>query len=195
MGQGGPDARPKKQPNFIDKLPCSVRSCRQQDGDEPMNLQENEAYQQMLQQEAAMKEQILARQAMEAASHNSQIEALVETIYLVASADGRFSGDECAELSAHVAALTDGRFSTDEIETLRQSAEGRAGEGIGARASAIAEVITDMDLRRSALLAASSVAWQDGGVGQKEGLALQTLARAFEIPTNELHKIMSEAHG
>lgn len=158
-------------------------------------VSQSEAFQEMLQREAAMKEQILAQQAMQAAAHNSQIEALVETIYLVASADGRFSGSECEELSAHVAALTDGQFSTDEIETLRQSAESRAGEGIEARAQAIAECVTDMDLRRSALLAASAVAWQDGGVGQKEGLALQTLARAFGIPTNELHKIMSEAHG
>lgn len=154
-----------------------------------------EAFQEMLQREAAMKEEILARQAMEASNHQSQIEALVETIYLVAAADGRFSGDECSELSTHVAALTGGQFNEDEIETMRQRAESRAGEGIEARANAIAECVADMDLRRSALLAASAVAWQDGGVGQKEGLALQTLARTFGISTNELHKIMSEAHG
>lgn len=158
-------------------------------------LSQAAAYQEMLQREAAMKEQILAQQAQEAAAHNSQIGALVETIYLVAAADGHFSKEECAELSAHVSALTGGQFSADEIESLRSTAEGFAGEGIEARARAIAECVQDMDLRRSALLAASAAAWKNGGVGQKEGLALQTLARAFEIPINELHKIMSEAHG
>ncbi len=49
--------------------------------------------------------------------------------------------------------------------------------------------------RWTSLLAASAAAWKDGGVGQKEGLALQAFARAFGIPINELHKIMSEAHG
>lgn len=153
------------------------------------------AYQEMLEREAAMKEQILAQQAADAAGNTSQVGALVETIYLVATADGRFSDSECAELSAHVSALTDGRFSADEIESLRENAASHAGEGIEARAQAIAECLTDMDLRRSALLAASAAAWQEGGVGQKEGLALQTLARAFGIPTHELHKLMSEAHG
>jgi tellurite resistance protein len=153
------------------------------------------AYQEMLQREAAIKEQMLAQQAMEAGNHSSQVGALVEAIYLVAASDARFSGEECAELSAHVAALTDNCFNAEEIETLRRGAEGRAGEGIEARARAVAELLTDADLRRSALLAASAVAWQDGGVGQKEGIALQTLARAFGIAINELHKIMSEAHG
>jgi tellurite resistance protein len=181
----------------------------ERDGDKPMTevhklqntevvqaaLAQTAAYQEMLQREAAIKEQILAQQAMEAGNNNSQVGALVEAIYLVATADGRFSGEECAELSAHVAALTDNRFSAEDVETMRHAAEGRAGEGIEARGHAIAELLSDADLRRSALLAASAVAWQDGGVGTKEGLALQSLARAFGIPINELHKIMSEAHG
>jgi tellurite resistance protein len=158
-------------------------------------LQQSAAYQEMLEREAAMKEEILARQGQEEGKIGAQVEALVEAVYLVASADGRFSGDECADLSAHVAALTDNRFSPDDIDTMRGHAEGRAGEGIAARAQAIAECLDDGDLRRSALLAASAVAWQDGGVGQKEGIALQTLARAFGIPIEELHKIMSAAHG
>lgn len=158
-------------------------------------LSKAEAYQAMLEREAAMKEEILARQASEAANNSSQVEALVETIYLVAAADGHFSSSECEELSAHVAALTSGRFNAGEIETMRGRAQERAGEGIDARAQAIAECLTDMDLRRSALLAASSAAWKDGGVGQKEGLALQTFARAFGVPIHDLHKIMSEAHG
>lgn len=143
---------------------------KMQDGEGVQSmLSKAAAYQEMLQREAAIKEQVLAQQAMESANNTSQVGALVETIYLVATADGRFSGEECAQLSAHVAALTDNRFSTEEIETLRHGAEGRAGEGIEARARAIAELLTDSDLRRSALLAASSVAWQDGGVGQKKG--------------------------
>lgn len=158
-------------------------------------LQNTAAYQEMLQREAAMRDAAVAQEAALAANNNSQIAALVETIYLVATADGRFSDDECGELSAHVSALTGNRFSAEEIETMRQGAEGVASEGIEARARAIAECITDAELRRSALLAASATAWKDGGVGQKEGLALQTLARAFGIAINELHKIMSAAHG
>ena len=153
------------------------------------------AYQEMLEREAAMKEEILAQQAADAANNTSQVAALVETVYLVSAADGHFASAECEELLAHVVALTDGRFSTSELDTMLSGAERRAHEGLECRAKAIAELLTDMDLRRSALLAASAAAWKDGGVGQKEGLALQAFARAFGIPINELHKIMSEAHG
>lgn len=157
-------------------------------------LQQSAAYQEMLEREAAMKAEILARHEQEEGRIGAQVEALVEAIYLVAAADGRFSGDECAELSAHVSVLTNDRFSPEDIETIRSNAEGRASEGIAARAKAIAECLEDGELRRSALLAASAVAWKDGGVGQKEGIALQTLARAFGVSIDELHKIMSVAH-
>ncbi len=158
-------------------------------------LGQSDAYREMLEREAAMKEEILARHASEEGRIGSQVAAMVETAYLAAAADGRFTDAECAMLSAQVAAMTDNRFSQEEIEQMTNAAREQAGEGLEARAQAIAGCLEDRDLRRCALLAASAIAWEDGGVGAKEGVALQGLARAFGFSTDELHKIMGEARG
>ncbi len=66
-------------------------------------------------------------------------------------------------------------------------------EGRDGRIRAVASVISDPGLRRATLLAGAGVAWLDRGVGEKEGLTLQALARAFDIPINELHQLMAKA--
>lgn len=156
-------------------------------------LQESMAYQQMLEAEKAAKDQAAAQ---EEAVQSARIDALVEAAYIVASADGRYSNEESERLIGRVGALTNNMFVPDSIASMAESARERvSAEGLEARARAIADVIQDPELRESTLLVASSVGWLDGGVGQKEGLALQALARAFDIPIHNLHKIMGQARG
>lgn len=156
-------------------------------------LQESMAFQQMLEAEKAAKEQSAAQ---EEAAQTARIDALVEAAYIVASADGRYSSAESERLVERVGALTNNLFVPDTLASMAEEARERvSAEGLEARARAIADVIQDPELRESALLVASAVGWLDGGVGQKEGLALQALARAFSISTHDLHKIMGQAHG
>ena len=159
-------------------------------------LAEATAYKEMLEREAAAKEAAAAQNAAEEAQVGAQIGALVEAAYLIASADGRYTSAESERLVERVAALTENKFSGDSIAAMAEQAKERCdAEGLAARASAIAELLPDPELRRATLLVASRVGWLDGGVGQKEGMALQALAHAFGIATPELHKIMAKAHG
>jgi len=159
-------------------------------------LAQANAYKEMLEREAAAKAEVEARHAAEEEAHGAQIGALVEAAYLIASADGRYSSEESERLVERVGALTEHKFGPDALASMAEAARSRVDdEGIAARAAAIAEALPDPDLRRATLLVASTVAWLDGGVGQKEGLALQNLARAFGIGIDELHKIMGKAHG
>ncbi|MDI3284409.1 tellurite resistance TerB family protein [Polyangium sp. 15x6] len=158
-------------------------------------LAQADAYKEMLEREAAAKAEAEARHAAEEAHVGAQIGALVEAAYLVASADGRYTSSESDRLVERVGALTENKFAADHLAAMASEAQGRASEGIDARARAIAELLPDPELRRATLLVASAVAWLDGGVGQKEGLALQSLARAFGFSIDELHKIMGQAHG
>jgi hypothetical protein len=65
--------------------------------------------------------------------------------------------------------------------------------GLAGAAAAVAETISE-EFERTALLSiASTVAWLGGGVGTKEGLALQALASAFGVPIKVLHQIMAGA--
>jgi len=87
-------------------------------------------------------------------------------------------------------------ISQENLQTLFQVAGARVeNEGRDARIQAIGQDITDPDLRRGTFLVAAAVSWKDGGIGVKQGLALQALARAFEIPMNEMHKLLAKAHG
>jgi len=158
-------------------------------------LAQANAYKEMLEREAAAKAEAEAQHAAEEAHVGAQIGALVEAAYLVASADGRYTSSESEQLVERVGALTEDKFASHQLAAMADEAQSRASEGIDARARAIAAILPDPELRRATLLVASAVAWLDGGVGQKEGLALQSLARAFGISIDELHKIMSKAHG
>jgi tellurite resistance protein len=157
-------------------------------------LEQAEAYKQMLEQEAAAKAAVDAQHAAEEAQIGSQIGALVEAAYLVASADGRYTTSESERLVGRVGVLTENKFSDEQLSAMANAAaENCSAEGLERRTHAVAELLPDPELRRATLLVASAVGYLDGGVGQKEGLALQALARAFGFSINELHKIMGEA--
>ena len=122
--------------------------------------------------------------------------AVIEAAYLVANADGEVSDDEAATLSTGMWEVTGHTIDQDQIQNLFEVAMARSeAEGADARYAGVAADIEDEDWRHAALLIASAAAWRDGGVGVKQGLALQKLAKAFGLSINELHEIMAQAHG
>ena len=119
---------------------------------------------------------------------------MVEGAYLMAMADGELTQEETDAIADGLYKLTD--ISESALGTLLGVAIARhENEGQAARIAALGDVIPDQDHRRGAFLVASAVSWKGGGIGVKQGLALQALARAFDIPTNEMHKILAKAHG
>ena len=119
---------------------------------------------------------------------------MVEGAYLMAMADGELTQEETDAIADGLYKLTD--ISESALGTLLGVAIARhENEGQAARIAALGDAIPDQDHRRGAFLVASAVSWKGGGIGVKQGLALQALARAFDIPTNEMHKILAKAHG
>lgn len=119
------------------------------------------------------------------------VRAMVTASYLVAIADGAISQAEADALAGGIAAIVEGEV---DLQGLFDVAQGRfEAEGLDACLADIGNDVADPECRRAILLVASSVAWKDGGVGTKQGLALQALARSFELPISELHQIMARA--
>jgi tellurite resistance protein len=158
-------------------------------------LQQLSGFQQTLEREQAQAAEAQAEEAAEAQQARGTFGAVIEAATLVAMADGRFSQTEAQRLVQRVHQLAGGRFSEEEIHSMAQEAAGRIEvEGAGARTDAVAAALDDDELRRGALLVAGAVGWGDGGIGTKEGLALQALARGFGLSINELHQILGQAH-
>ena len=129
-----------------------------------------------------------------AAEESALLAGMVEAAYLMAMADGEITQEETD-------AMTDGLY---KLTTITQDTLGvlftvatarRENEGQDARVAALGSDIPDSAHRRGAFLVAAAVSWKGGGIGVKQGLALQALARAFEIPMNEMHKLLAKAHG
>ena len=141
---------------------------------------------------ATEKEKLAAQEA--AAEHTQLHAAMVEAAYIIALADGEVSQTEADALADGMYQLTD--ISQENLSTLYDVAVARVqNEGKDARIAALAGDLASADLRRGAFLVAAAVSWKDGGIGVKQGLALQALARAFDIPTPEMHKLLAKAHG
>lgn len=120
--------------------------------------------------------------------------AMVEAAYLMAAANGEVTQEEADAMADGLYKLTD--ISEQTLGTLFEVAGARlANEGADARIAAIGQDVTDEDQRKGVFLVAAAVSWKGGGIGMKEGLALQALSRAFGIPMNAMHKLLAKAHG
>lgn len=131
--------------------------------------------------------------AAERNAENARKQAIYDALYYVAAADGSVTPAERAKLAIGLRGMLGESFDEDAVEDgLEMARVLIAQEGKNA-AKVIAQTITDEGERSSLLLMASVVAWLGGGVGTKEGLALQGLAAAFGIPIKVLHELMAVA--
>lgn len=118
-------------------------------------------------------------------------QAIYDTLYFVAAADGSITPAERAKLAIGLRGMLGEGFDEDAVDDGLEMArvlvatEGKNAPGL------IAKTITDEGERASLVLMASVIAWLGGGVGTKEGLALQALAAAFGIPIKTLHELMA----
>jgi tellurite resistance protein len=124
------------------------------------------------------------------AAETAKKQAIFDAVYAVAAADGFVSDAERAKMAAALSSLIG---TIDEATTNSLFATAKTffdQNGLEGTAKQIAEVVPEKEGRSALLVIASAVAWLDRGVGTNEGLALQSLARHFDIPIHELHKLM-----
>lgn len=138
--------------------------------------------------------EMAAIKAVERTEVDPRQQALYDAVYVVAAADKSISADERGKLSIGLLGMLGESFDETAINQGLETARVLYDEkGLKGTTANIAERITEAGDRNALLTIASTVAWLGGGVGTKEGLALQALAASFSIPIGELHKIMAAA--
>lgn len=124
---------------------------------------------------------------------SAKLEALVEMMFLAASADGDFSDVERQHFLQSVESLTDGRLAKPALEALldraKQDLEASSRE---ARLSAVKERLPDPGARKVALSLAIQVTAADGIIRTSERELIMDTADALEIDRNEAANLVTK---
>ncbi len=111
-----------------------------------------------------------------------RLHALVELMFLAATADGDFSGDERRHFQASVESLTDRKVGGELLDELLGAIEkSHAGEGRAARIAHVKEALPTPELRKIGLTMAIRVMCADGIVRTSERELILDLADGLEI--------------
>ena len=117
---------------------------------------------------------------------NAKLEALVEIMFLAASADGDFSDVERQHFLQSVESLTDGRLAKPALEGLLERAKtDLEASGREARLAAVKERLPDPGARKVALSLAIQVTAADGIIRTSERELILETAEALEIDRDE----------
>ena len=117
---------------------------------------------------------------------NAKLEALVEMMFLAASADGDFSDVERKHFLQSVESLTDGRLAKAALEGLLDRAKtDLAASGRETRLAAVKERLPDPGARKVALSLAIQVTAADGIIRTSERELIMDTAEALEIDRDE----------
>jgi hypothetical protein len=134
-----------------------------------------------------------AHEAAAAEARMMWLGALTETTYIVAAADGKFSDAERGEIIEGLVALTDGKLEATEVTDMLDRVQGGVEEqGQKVRFEEIAGIV-DGELRDALYLVACAVAWKDGGIGEKQGLAVRALKDAFGYSEGKHQQLLAQA--
>ena len=115
----------------------------------------------------------------------AQLSALLQALYLVACADDEFCDAERRHFGGTVAVLTQNRLTQEQIDAAIQQAETlRSQKDLDSCYAALAEQLSDPDLKEVTLILASDMAAADGVLHPAEQAMLQRMARAFRLSDN-----------
>jgi uncharacterized tellurite resistance protein B-like protein len=124
---------------------------------------------------------------------SAKLEALVEMMFLAASADGDFSDVERQHFLQSVESLTDGRLSKPALEGLLDRAKkDLEASGREARLSAVKERLPDAGARKVALSLAIQVTAADGIIRTSERELIMATADALEIDRNQAADLVTK---
>ncbi len=160
------------------------------------NVQNIPAFRQRV--EEASEQGAAAEEAEQAAQAQRAmwVGALTETAYIIAAADGALSDAESGEIVEGLVSLTDGAIPAEEVVEMLDRVKGAVEEeGQKARFAEIGNIISDEELRDALYLVACAVAWKDGGIGEKQGLAVRALKDAFGYSEGKHQTLLAKARG
>jgi tellurite resistance protein len=118
-------------------------------------------------------------------------QAVFDAAYMIAAADGVVTAEERAKMKAILGAFFGETLDESSIDDGLDMARVLLEHGGVAAAESIARAVPETDGRASILVLASAIGWLGGGVGTKEGLVLQAMARAFGVSLADLHRLMA----
>jgi tellurite resistance protein len=122
----------------------------------------------------------------------AKLEALVEAMFLAASADGEFSPVERAHFLKTAESLTDGRLATARLAKLvAEAGEALEREGRAARLLSVKGRLPDAGARKVALSLAIQVTAADGIIRTSERELILETADALEIDRDEAANLVS----
>lgn len=124
---------------------------------------------------------------------NAKLEALVEMMFLAASADGDFSDVERQHFLQSVESLTDGRLAKPALEAaLDRAKTDLETSGREARLAAVKQRLPDRGARKVALSLAIQVTAADGIIRTSERELILETAEALEIDRDEAADLVSK---
>jgi tellurite resistance protein len=124
---------------------------------------------------------------------DTKLEALVEVMFLAASADDDFSDVEREHFVKSVESLTDGRIAHAKLEALvAEATAALAREGREARLANVKTRLPDAAARKVALSLAIQVTAADGIIRTSERELILETAEALEIDRDEAANLVSK---
>jgi tellurite resistance protein len=122
----------------------------------------------------------------------AKLEALIEAMYLAASADGEFSPVERAHFLKTMESLTNGRLPTARLAQLvAEASDALEHEGRAARLLSVKSRLPDAGSRRVALSLAIQVTAADGIIRTSERELILETAQVLEIDRDEAANLVS----
>lgn len=122
-----------------------------------------------------------------------RLHALVELMFLAATADGEFSGEERTEFQDSVESLTDRKIKGESLDALMSRIEAsHAGEGRDARIAHVKVALPTPELRKIGLEMAIRVMCADGIVRTSERELILDLADGLEIDRDAAANLVAE---
>ena len=120
-------------------------------------------------------------------------EAIVESAFLVANADGKFDEVERQAFTKVVVEASERRVTARQVEAIVMDLTTQLDDdGFDKRVARLASSITKQAHRREALLIAALIAWVSAGVSAVERRALEQMAKAFELPSRVVDEALEE---
>jgi hypothetical protein len=124
-----------------------------------------------------------------------EFEAILEAMFLMAAVDGEVAEDEVGQLAASVQAIIDttgGRLQLDLAPMLDELAARLTRDGWKVRIDTLGPRLPSAESRTFAFRLAAGVAFVDDNVVHAEAAAIDAMAAALGIPSDDSQRILAE---
>ncbi|MEQ9325127.1 MAG: tellurite resistance TerB family protein [Polyangiaceae bacterium] len=120
-----------------------------------------------------------------------KLEALIETMYLVAFADGAYGPSERAHFEKSVGVLTDGKLAGEDFDhVVTRLSDALRRQGRDGCIASLKQRLDEPQLRQIALILAADMAAADGVLHPEERAVVLAMARAFGVGEDAAREVL-----